>query len=74
MMWKMKQIRKKLKVIVYYLPSGCYDKKDKGYFFIRCNKNKKEIYVEKNSNKIDMTLNELLNEVREELEKEIGNE
>lgn len=70
----MKQIKKKIKVIMYYIPSSYYDKKDKGYFFVRCNKNKKEIYLDKRCNKTDMTLNEVLNEIREQLEKEIGDE
>lgn len=68
----MKQIQQKLKVIMYYVPSGCYDKKDKGYFFIRCNKQKKEITVQKTGNKADMTVNEILTEIKSMLEGELG--
>lgn len=67
----MKQVQKKIKVIMHYFPNGCYDKREKAYFFIKCNKNKKEIYIDKNGNKTDMTINELINEIKEALDKEI---
>lgn len=70
----MKQIRKKIKLIMHYIPNGYYDEKDKARFCISCNGKKKDIRITAHCNKTDMTLNELLTEIREQLEKEIGNE
>lgn len=61
----MKQIRKKLKLIMHYIPSGYYAEKDKARFFINYNGKKKDIYLEKKANKTDFTFNELINEIRE---------
>lgn len=68
----MKQVQQKLKIILYYIPSGCYDAKDKGYFFMRCNDKKKEIKINKSGNKADMTVNEILAEIKTMLEGELG--
>ena len=70
----MKQIRKKIKLVMHYIPSGYYDKKDKARFFISCNGEREDIYFDKVCNKTDMTFNELLNKIKETLEKEIENE
>lgn len=68
----MKQIRKKLKLVMHYIPSGYYDKKDKALFCISCNKQKKELKIDKKANKTDLTMNELLNEIKTLFEGELG--
>lgn len=67
----MKQIRRKLKLIMHYIPSGYYDEKDKAFFFLKVNNGKRyEIHLDKSRNKTDMTYNELMGIIKEELEKE----
>lgn len=70
----MKQIRKKIKMILHYLPNGYPDEKSKAFVFIKCNNQKVEYHLDQKGNKTDITLNELLNEIRSLLEKEIENE
>ena len=70
----MKQIRKKLKLIMYYTPSGYYDEKDSGYLFIKFNNKKRERRSNKRGNKTDLTLNELISELRGLFEGELENE
>lgn len=68
----MKQIRKKIKLVLHYIPSGDYDKKDKAFLFIRCNDKKTEIHLEKKANKTDLTMNDVLNEIRKLLDGDIN--
>lgn len=67
----MKQISKKLKLVMHYIPSGYYNKKDKARFFINCNEKKKDIYIDKKCNNKDLTMNELLNEIKYLLDEEL---
>lgn len=71
----MKQIRKKIKLIMHYIPSCYYDEKDNAFFFLKVNNGKRyEIHLDKSGNKTDMTYNELIGIIKEELEKEIEND
>lgn len=70
----MKQIRKRIKIILHYLPNGYPDEKSKAFVFIKCNNQKVEYHIEPHCNKTDATMNELLNEIKTLLEGELNDE